>query len=133
MVHVLVISPDRSLERFLRRELSPVEFQVLGTEPEAAMIDVARRTRPEIAVIHVGNLRRDTACLAQAILRALRPDVRIILVSSAPSPDDAQLVEAGVFYYMPASPPLRLPDVVRAAARSVREEGDRQLRQGEMR
>lgn len=133
MMHVLVVSSDQSLERFLKRDLSSAEFEVLGSDPGPVLIDAARRTRPEIAVIHCGDARRQTAALEQAILRAVRPDVRIILVSSAPSEDDAELVEAGVFYYMPASPPVRLPDVVRAAARSIREESDRQVRQGEMR
>lgn len=133
MMRVLVISPDWSLELFLRREFSSAEFEILGSQPGPMVIDAARRARPEIAVIHWGDVRRQTVAIEQAILRAVRPDVRIILVSSAPSADDAELVEAGVFYYMPASPPVRLPDVVRAAARSIREESDRQLRQGEMR
>ena len=54
-------------------------------------------------------------------------------LSAAADEAFAEIVEAGVFYYMAASPPLRLPDVVRAAARSIREEVDRQMRQGEMR
>jgi DNA-binding response OmpR family regulator len=132
MMRVLVISPDLSLEQFLRRELSSAEFEILGSQPGPVVIDAARRGRPEIAVIHWGDGRRQTAALEQAVLRALRPDVRIILVSSAPSTDDAELVEAGVFYYMPASPPVRLPDVVRAAARSIRDEFERQSRHGEL-
>ena len=132
-MRILVISSEQSLEQFLRRELSSAEFQVIGSYPGPGLIDTARSVRPEIAVIHCGDVRRPTAVLEQAILRAMRPDVRIILVSSAPSADDAELVEAGVFYYMLASPPVRLPDVVRAAARSIREESDRQVRQGEMR
>ena len=131
-MRVLVISSDWSLEQFLRRELSSAEFEILGSQPGPVVIDAARRARPEIAVIHWGDARRQTAALEQAILRALRPDVRIILVSSAPSTDDAELVEAGSFYYMPASPPVRLPDVVRAAARSIRDESERQSRHGEL-
>ena len=132
-MRILVISSEQSLEQFLRRELSSAEFQVIGSYPGPRLIDTARSVRPKIAVIRCGDVRRPTAVLEQAILRAMRPDVRIILVSSAPSADDAELVEAGVFYYMLASPPVRLPDVVRAAARSIREESDRQVRQGEMR
>jgi DNA-binding response OmpR family regulator len=133
MMRVLVISPDRSLEQFLRRELSSAKCEILGSRPGPVLVEAARSARPEIAIIHWGDVRRQTAALEQALLRAVRPDVRIILVSSAPSPDDAELVEAGVFYYMPVSPPVRLPDVVRAAARSIREESDRQLRQRELR
>jgi hypothetical protein len=130
MMRVLVISPDRGLEEFLRRELSPAEFGVLGSLPGAGLVHAARAVRPEIAVVHKFDDRREAAALELAILRDIRPDVRIILVSGAPSPDDAPLVESGVFYYMPASPPLRLPDVVRAAARSMREASERHLRHG---
>ena len=132
-MHVLVISPDGNLEQFLRRELPSAEFQIVGSRPGPVVIDAARRTRPEIAVIHWGDVRRQTAALEQAILRVVRPDIRIILASSAPSPDDAELVEAGSFYYLSASPPVRLPDVVRAAAQSIRDESERQSRHGELR
>jgi ActR/RegA family two-component response regulator len=133
MMCVLVVSPDQSLEQYLRRELSPAEFEILVSHPGPGVLDASRRARPEIAVIHQGHIRRQTAALEQAILRSVRPNVRIILVSSAPSTDDAELVEAGVFYYMSAAPPVRLPDVVRAAARSLRDEAGRRLRQGETR
>ena len=132
-MRVLVISPDRNLEQFLQRELTEPEFEVVASRPGPALIAAARDGRPEIAVIHSSEARRETAALEHAILRAFRPDVRTIVVSSAPSTADAEIIQAGVFYYMSASPPVRLPDVVRAAARSIRQEADRQLRQGEMR
>ncbi len=132
-MRVLVISPDRSLEQFLSRELSSAEFEVVGIRPGPALIDAARAAPPEIAVIHCTDTSREMAALEQAVLRAIQPDVRTILVSCAPSPDDGELLEAGVFYYMCASPPLRLPEVVRAAARSIREDSRRQLKQGALR
>ena len=132
-MRVLVISPDRNLEQFLGRELEPAQFEILGSRPGPAMVDAVRGARPEIAVIHCGEERRETAALEHAFLRAIQPEVRTILVSAVPSADDGELVEAGVFYYMSASPPVRLPDVVRAAARSIHEEADRRQRQGEMR
>lgn len=133
VMRVLVISPDGNLERFLERELAAAGIEVLGSLPGSTMIAAARAARPEIAVIHRSEARRDSAALEHAILRAIQPDIRTIVVGESLSAADAELVEAGVFYYMSASPPVRLPDVVRAAVRSIREEADRQLRQGEMR
>ncbi len=132
-MRVLVISPDRNLEQFLDRELGTAGIEVLGSQPGPAMIAAARATRPEIAVIQSSEARRGVTALEHAILRAIQPDVRTIVVSESLSAADADIVEAGVFYYMSASPPVRLPDVVRAAVRSIREEADRHLRQGEMR
>jgi len=129
-MRVLVISSDRSVEEFLRRELSPAEFDVSGVRPGAAVIRASRSMRPEIAVVQRGDACREATALELAVLRDARPEVRIILLSRVPSPDDALLVEQGVFYYMPASPALRLPDVVRAAARSLREQSERHARQG---
>jgi ActR/RegA family two-component response regulator len=133
VMRVLVISPDRNLAQFLERELREPGFEVVASRPGPAVVAAAREGRPEIAVIHCSEARRETAVLEHAIVRAFRPDVRTIVVSGAPSAADAEIIQLGVFYYMSASPPVRLPDVVRAAARSIRDEADRQLKQGEMR
>ncbi len=37
------------------------------------------------------------------------------------SAEDASLVELGLFFFLHASPPVRLPDLVLAAARSLQE------------
>lgn len=130
-MRVFVISPDRALEEFLRRELAAADFEVIGARPGPAVVHTARGARPEIAIVDRVDARRSEAALELAILRDVRAEVRIIVVSGVPSKEDAPLLEDGVFFYMPASPPVRLPEVVRAAARSIREE--RQSRQGELR
>jgi ActR/RegA family two-component response regulator len=132
MHSVFVICPDRSLERLLRRELLAEEFRIVGCEPGPEAVEIARRLRPEIAVVVLDDSRRDVAALVAAILRVVRPDVRLILVSTAPSPADAAIVEAGVFYYMPGWLPAGLPEIVRAAERSRRVEDERQTRRGEI-
>lgn len=131
LTRLIVIGPERSLEEFLTRELRD-EVEVIGLRPGPAVVHVVRRMRPHIAVLDRIETRRGSVALEAAILRAARPDVKVILVSAVPSLDDADLVEAGVFYYMPVSPPVRLPEVVRAAARSVREAEQRRARQGEL-
>ncbi len=131
-MRVLVISPDQALADFLKRDLSAAEFEVLASRPGAEVVRVVRQTRPDIAVIDRLHARRDAAELEVALLRDMRREVRIILVSEVPSTEDGRLVEVGVFFYLSASPPLRLPEVVRAAADSIRQEASEKARQGEL-
>ena len=130
MMRVLVISPDAGLEEFLTRELPPDEFEIVGTRPGPGMVPAARRGHADIAVVDRVDSRRDAAALELAVLRDVRRDVRLIVVSGAPSPEDARLVEDGIFYYLPASPPVRLPELVRAAARSIAEARQRSQQGG---
>lgn len=132
-MRVLVISPDSALEEYLKRALTPAEFEVVGTRPGWAVVELSRRERAAIAVIDQADARREAASLELALLRDARPDARVIVLSAVPSPEDARLVEQGVFFYLSASPPVRLPDVIRAAARSIREETETRTRQGELR
>ena len=121
MMRVLVVSPDAKLEEFLMRELPPDEFEIAGTRPGPEMVTAARRRHAHIAIVDRADSRREMAAVELAVLRDVRNDVRLIVLSGAPSPEDARLLEDGVFYYLPASPPVRLPDLVRAAARSISE------------
>lgn len=133
MMRVLVVSPDQGLVHFLRRGLATPEFEVLATLPGAEFVRAVRRARPDIAVIDRVHARRDVAEVEVALLRDARPEARIILVSEVPSIEDGRLVEAGVFFYLSASPPLRLPELVHAAAVSIHQETHTKARQGELR
>ncbi len=132
-MRVLVISPDCTLEEYLKRELASSEYEIVGTRPGWGVVETGRRERAPIAVIDRADERREAASLELALLRDARPDVRVIVLSAEPSTEDARLVEQGVFFYLSASPPVRLPDVIRAAARSIREETETRTRQGELR
>ena len=132
-MRVLVVGTDQALVDFLRRELSAVEFQVFPTLPGAEFVRAVRQAPPDIAVIDRAHARRDVAEMEVALLRDVRREARIILVSEVPSEEDGRLVEAGVFFYLSASPPLRLPDLVRAAAASILQETGAKVRQGELR
>lgn len=133
MMRVLVVSTDQALVDFLRRDLATPEFEVLGSLPGAEFVRAVRQAPPDIAVIDRAHARRDVAEMEVALLRDLRHEARIILVSEVPSTEDGRLVEAGVFFYLSASPPLRLPELVRAAADSIRQEASEKARQGELR
>lgn len=133
MLRVLVVSPERVLMDFLKRELDEAEFALVPTLPGAEFVRSLRQASPDIAVIDRIHAARDVAEMEVALLRDVRPGARIILVSEIPSREDARLVEAGVFFYLSASPPLRLPELVRAAAASIHRETHTKLRQGELR
>lgn len=132
-MRVLVVGTDQALADFLRRELSAVEFQILPSLPGAEFVRAVRQAPPDIAVIDRAHARRDVAEMEVALLRDARRAARIILVSEVPSVEDGRLVEAGVFFYLSASPPLRLPELVRAAALSIQQETHSKLLQGELR
>ena len=131
-MRVLVISPERALEDLLRRELSAGEFEVVTCRPGAQLVRAARQFRPDIAVIDRADDRRDVAEMEVALLHDLRREVRIIVVSEVPSAEDGRLVEAGLFFYLSASPPLRLPELVRAAAASIGLQTSAKAQQGEL-
>lgn len=133
MMRVLVVSTDQAVADFLRRELATSEFEVLPTLPGPEFVRALRRARPDIAVIDRVHARGDVAEVEVALLRDARPEVRVILVSEVPSREDGRLVEAGVFFYLSASPPLRLPELVRAAAVSIHQEAHAKQQQGELR
>jgi DNA-binding response OmpR family regulator len=132
-MRVLVVSTDQTLGDFLNRELPQAEFTIVPTRPGADFVRSVRQACPDVAVIDRVHARRDVAEMEVALLRDLRPEARVILVSEVPSKDDARLVEVGVFFYLSASPPLRLPELVQAAAVSIRQETHAKLRQGELR
>lgn len=133
MMRVLVVSPDQALVDFLRRELAAPEFGVVATLPGAEFVRAVRQAPLDVAVIDRAHARREVAEMEVALLRDARPEARIILVSEVPSSEDGRLVEAGVFFYLSASPPLRLPELVHAAAASIHQETQAKLRQGELR
>ncbi len=118
-LRVLVISPETSVEDLLRRELSPADFETSRLAPGGALVTALRGVRPDIAVIDRAHALKDAVPMEVALLRDVRPGIRIIALSREASLDDADLVEPGLFYLLQATLPLRLPELVRAAARSL--------------
>ena len=118
---VLVISPEAAVEEMLRRQLPPAQFEVVRLAPGGGLVLGVRRLRPDIAVIDQVHVRRAAVPMEVALLRDARPEVRVIAVSAGngTAAEDALLVELGLFFFLQASPPVRLPDLVLAAGRSL--------------
>lgn len=121
-LRVLVNSPDTVLVGALKSALCSPVLSVAYTEPGTSFMQAARSLRPRIAVIDRIHERAAAAQMEIAVLKDLRSDVRVIVLSEDPSPADASVVEQGVFYYLAAPSPARIVAVVHAAVGSIRRE-----------
>jgi DNA-binding response OmpR family regulator len=117
-LRVLVNSPDGLLGEFLRKGLSEPDFKVVTCLPGPSFMAVAYREHPEIAVIDRVNDRPDTAAMEILVLKEIRPNVRIIALSGSSSPQDARIVEHGIFFYMATPTGAEVIQVIEAAAKT---------------
>ncbi len=118
-VKVLVSGHDKHLSEFLKQRLSPFRFSVISVVPGAPFLETARREHPEIAVIDCLPERGEAAQMEIAVLKDIKPEVRIIAVSQESTQEDAKVVEQGVFYYTIASAGDELLQVIEAAAHAM--------------
>ncbi len=115
-VTVLIKSSNQETLELLRGSLPAEHFKVVILEAEASFVEVVRSERPEIAVIDCVDQSPDAAQLEIDVLKSVRPDVRIIALSENPSPNDARIVERGLFYYLANPTASDLLRVIEAAA-----------------
>ncbi len=116
---VLVDSPDAAMGEFLKDQLPRSEYRVISTRPGPAFIGAAHCELPDIAVIDRVHERPDAALMEVAVLKEVRPDIRIIVLSERSSPKDAGIVEQGIFFYMTRPEISGLVQVIEAAAKAV--------------
>ena len=115
--YLLINTVDDAFASAVEAALAKSVVRPIRCRPGISFMEMARRQRPEIAVLDHVEERMDAAQMEIAVLKELRQDVRIIIVSRKPSAQDARVVESGVFFYMaePAMP--ELVRVIEAAAR----------------
>jgi DNA-binding response OmpR family regulator len=116
IMRVLVDSPDPATGEFLEGNLPPDRFQVVTVGSRLGFVEFARQQRPEIAVLDWVHEGPEAVQLKIAVLKQIRPQVRIIAMSERPSVRDAKIVEEGIFYYLGAAVGVQLVRVVEAAA-----------------
>ena len=117
---VLINTPELALADSVRMPLRAKGIRVAVSQPGLSFMQVARRERPDVAVLDAVEERVDAAQMEIELLKELCQDVRIIAVSREPSQKDAWVVERGVFFYM-ASPEVgELVRVIEAATRPSR-------------
>ena len=116
---VLINTCDTTLADAVTSRVRSSDLRVVAVvcQPGLSFMQVARRERPDVAVLDAVEERVDAAQMEIELLKELRQDVRIIAVSRQPSQQDAWVVERGVFFYMAAPDVGELVRVVEAATR----------------
>jgi len=116
---VLINTSDTTLADSIRCRLQPPGVHVVISQPGLSFMQVARRQRPQVALLDAVEERVDAAQMEIELLKELRQDVRIIVLSRQPSQQDAWVVECGVFFYLAAPAVGEVVRVIEAAARAA--------------
>jgi two-component system response regulator RegA len=114
--NLLLVDDDAPLRRSLTRALERRGFQVLAAEGLAEAREHAREHRPEFAVL---DMRLDEGSGLDLVrtLRALRPDVRIVIVTGYGNIATAvAAIKAGAVDYL--AKPVDADDIANALLRS---------------
>ena len=113
---VLLNTADAALATQLKVRIRRPDICVIASVPGLSFMETARRIRPRVAVLDGVDERVDAAQMEIELLKELRADVRIIAISSRPSPQDAWVVERGVFFYSAAPEVAEVVRLIEAAA-----------------
>ncbi|MHC4164903.1 MAG: hypothetical protein ACYSUM_22545 [Planctomycetota bacterium] len=119
MIRILVDSTDPGTTLFLRGRLDADRFRIVTVAPDTDFEAVARKTRPQIAVVDQIHARQEVARARIAALKQICPDIRVIAVSEHPSGRDGLVVEQGLFYYLTLGVGPELVRIIEAGARAI--------------
>lgn len=117
-LRVMTVTPDADLSRELSGQLPQRLFRMVDVRPGPAFISTAYSESPHIAVLDQIERRTESAQLEIALLKKIRPGVRIILSSRFSSTVEAPLVEQGIFFYFAGRSKSELFRVVLASAKA---------------
>lgn len=117
-LRILVSSPDPEIGIFLKARLSPSRYKVITCQAGANFVEIAQQERPEIVVLEWDGAPVETVLMEIALLKSIRPEVRLIALSRESSMEDIQIVEHGVFYYLTREWRPVIVDIIQAAVQS---------------
>lgn len=115
MIRILVDSPDPKTVEFLRKQLSDARFKIISTNKSQQFLELARQEQPHIVVIDKIHERQETVLQQIISLNESRPEIRIIAISEQSSPNDAPVIEQGLFYYLTLPVGAELIRIIEAA------------------
>ncbi len=119
MLCILVNSPDEAVARVLQDGLDPEAFLVTDVRPGPAFVRSVRGACWDIVVIDRVNERLDAAQVEIEVVKGLRPQARVIVISEESSEKDAKIIEQGVYYYLTSGTVPELIRVIKAAAEAL--------------
>ena len=120
-VKILVSTTQAAVAPALRQNLDRDEFEVSSGSPEVPAVDQILDYYPDILVVEPSPSRTLWSSVISTA-RKICPHLKIVLVTLRSSPDDAKIVEQGLFYYTVWPAVDELVQVVHAAARAIRRE-----------
>ena len=118
MVRILINSPDSELAQALQKELEPGEYSVSDARPGPSFVRTVRGEKSDIVVFDRVHEHPEASEVEIAIVKDIRPEARIIVISGKSSERDAKIIEQGVFYYLTRGTSSELVRVIKAAAQS---------------
>jgi DNA-binding NtrC family response regulator len=119
MVRILINSPDEDVARVLQSGLEPQAYLVTDVRPGPAFVRTVREEWSDIVIIDRVHERPDAAQVEIEVVKGLRPEARIIVISGESSEKDAKIIEQGVYYYLTSGTVPELIRVIKAAAKSL--------------
>ena len=114
---ILVSSADPALARFVGEALPGGGFEVLPGCLPKDLVEVVLDQSPDLLLFEADR-KHGSPAETLRIVRKVRPELRIVALSSESCPEDADLVEVGLFYYATRPVGSDLIQVIQAAARS---------------
>ncbi len=111
---ILVSSADPSLARFIDAALPGGAFEVLPSCLAKDAVEVVLDQSPDLLLFEVDR-KSGSPAETLRIIRKVRPELRIIALSSDSCPEDAEIVEVGLFYYATRPVGADLVQVIEAA------------------
>lgn len=116
---VLVAGPSGAgWTRGLWGRLDPTCYEVVGLAEGARVLDAVVDETPDVVVFGLGSGETAPEGVV-ALLRRMRPEVRVIAVAERSTSADAAVVEAGVFYYTASPSAEEVALAVEAAVQSI--------------
>jgi len=119
VLKVMVVETGPATGHYLNVHLPRSRFEVSSCAPGKGFLAEAKATRPDIVVLDRFDERPRAAEVELELLKEIRPEVRVIAVAGESSPNDARLLEQGVFFYMAEDEGPAIVQVIEAAARSL--------------
>lgn len=114
---ILVSSADPALARFVGEALPGGAFEVLPVCLPKDVVEAVLDQSPALLLFEVDR-RSGSPAATLRIIRKVRPGLRVIALSADSCPEDAEIVEVGLFYYATRPVGADLIQVIQAAARS---------------
>ena len=118
---VLVRTTRAELTKFLEQRLAPGEYQIVAGSLDAPIMDQVLEQFPDILLFELAASESPENIVLHKI-RKVHPYLKVIFLSQHSTPEDARIVEQGLFYYTAMADVEEILEVIQAAARAIQKE-----------